>query len=191
MRRRTLLQMGGSTVTVGLAGCIARSTSTDPLVIRSSAFGDGGTLPGRFTCDGRGVSPPLTIESTPEDTTAFAVVARSTSGVFGNPVLWTCWNILRDASEIPAGIPRTATPETFSGVRQGTASDGDPGYRPVCPPKNQSTEYWVQVYALDAVLDTPAGAPNEDALDAIETQQIASDRITVRYTRTGTPTRNS
>lgn len=188
MRRRTLLQVGGTTLALGLAGCITRSRSTADLTISSSALTDGGTFPRRFSCDGRGISPPLTVESMPDATEALAVVARSTVGVLDNPSLWTCWNIPPETSEIPAGLPRTETLDALGGARQGRAGDGDPGYRPLCPPPGQPYDHWVQAYALDTDLDTAAGTANDDALEAIEGAQIASDRITASYTRTGTPT---
>lgn len=188
MRRRTLLQAGTTTLALGLAGCITRSSSTTNLAVSSSALTDGGEIPRRFTCDGRGISPPLTVESAPDATAALAVVARSTVGVLDNPAFWTCWNIPADTTEIPAALPRTETLDALGGARQGTAGDGDPGYRPLCPPRNQPYDHWVQVYALESELDTAAGTGNEDALEAIEGTQIASDRITARYTRTGTPT---
>ena len=188
MRRRTLLQTGGTALALGLAGCITQSSSGGSLATSSSALTDGGQIPRRFSCDGQGISPPLTIESTPDATAALAVVARSTVGILDNPTLWTCWNVPADTTEIPAGLPRTETLGSLGDARQGTAGDGKPGYRPLCPPPNQPYTHWVQVYALDAVLDTAAGTKNDDALEAIEGAQIASDRITASYTSTGTPT---
>jgi Raf kinase inhibitor-like YbhB/YbcL family protein len=188
MRRRTLLQTGGATLTLALAGCITRSSSTGDLTISSSALTDGGTFPPRFTCDGRGISPPLTVESAPDSTATLAVVARSTVGILDNPTLWTCWNIPADTTEIPAELPRTETLDALGGARQGTAGDREPGYRPLCPPPGQPYDHWVQAYALDTDLDTVAGLKNDDALEAIEGAQIASDRITASYTRAGTPT---
>ena len=188
MRRRTLLQASGATLALSLAGCITRSSSTGDLTISSAAFTDGGTFPRRFSCDGRGISPPLTVESTPDTTAALAVVGRSTVGVLDNPTLWTCWNIPADTAEIPAALPRTETLASLGGARQGTPGDREPGYRPLCPPPGQSYAHWVQMYALDTELDTAAGTENDDALEAIEGAQIASDRITAGYTRAGTPT---
>lgn len=187
MRRRTLLTTAG-TLALGLAGCITQSSSTGDLTISSSALTDGGEIPRRFTCDGRGISPPLTVESTPDATETLAVVARSTVGVLDNPAFWTCWNISAETTEIPAGLPRAATLDTLGGARQGMSGDGDPGYRPLCPPPDQAYDHWVQVYALDSDLDTAAGTGNEEALETIEEAGIASDRITASYTRSGTPT---
>ena len=188
MRRRTLLQTGGATLALGFAGCITRSSSTGDLTISSSALTDGGEIPRRFSCDGPGISPPLTVESKPDSTAALAVIARSTVGVLDNPLLWTCWNLPADTTEIPAELPRTETLDSLGGARQGTAGDDQPGYRPVCPPPNQPYDHWVQAYALGTELDIGAGTTNDDALEAIEGAQIASDRITASYTRTGTPT---
>ena len=188
MRRRTLLQTSGTMLGLGLAGCVAQSGSATPLAVTSTALQDGGTFPQRFTCDGAGVSPPLTVESLPDATAALAVVGRSTVGVLDNPSFWTLWNVPADTTEIPAALPRTQTLDSLGGARQGTATDGEPGYDPACPPRGQSYEHWIQVYALETELSVSAGTANDDALDAIEEAQLASTRMTVSYTRSETPT---
>lgn len=188
MRRRTHLRACGAVLALGLGGCITRSTPAGSLRVESPAFTDGGTLPQRFACDGRGISPPLTITETPEGTAALGIAARSTVGILDNPILWTCWNVPAETESIPEGLPRTETLSTLDGARQGVAGDGEPGYRPACPPPEQAYDHWVQVYALGESLSPGTGTKNDDALEAIEGAQIASERITVSYTRTGTPT---
>lgn len=181
MRRRDVLGAIGTLAAVGVAGCSARSGGA--LVASSPAFADGDELPARFTCDGEGVSPPLTIESVPEPTAALAVVGRSTVGVLNNPTLWTLWNVPPDVEAIPAALPRTPTVPELDDARQGTRPTGSVGYRPPCPPQNQQYDHWFQVYALDERLDVPGGALHEPALEAIESNAIASVRLTVTYTR--------
>jgi len=188
MRRRTLLQTTGVALGSGLTGCASESQSSGRMAVSSPALSDGGTIPSRFACDGVGVSPPLTVESTPEATATLAVVGRSTVGVLDNPTFWTLWNVPGDTEEIPEGLPRTETVDALDSARQGTAGDGEPGYKPLCPPPGQSYDHWVQVYAFDDELSLDAGTSNDDAVDTIEESQIASARITASYTRAETPT---
>jgi Raf kinase inhibitor-like YbhB/YbcL family protein len=187
MRRRTLLEMTGAALGLAMAGCITRSDDGSSLTVSSPAFEDGATIPRRFACDGRGISPPLTIDSVPTKATTLAVVGRSTVGVLDNPIFWTLWNVPAETTEIPAGLARTETVDALDGASQGTAGDGEPGYRPLCPPPEQAYDHWVQVYALDSELSVAPGTTNDDATDAIGDNQLASQRITASYTRRATP----
>jgi Raf kinase inhibitor-like YbhB/YbcL family protein len=181
MRRRDLLVGCATVFGVSVSGCAARTG--EPLVVSSPAFDDGDALPERFGCSGAGVSPPLVIESVPEPTAALAVVGRSTVGVLSNPTLWTLWNVPPETTRIPEDVPRTPTVATLGDARQGQRSTGPVGYRPPCPPRGQPYDHWFQVYALEAQLALPAGATHERAVEAIESNTLASDRLTVSYTR--------
>ncbi len=183
MRRRDVLRAGGVVLAAGLGGCGARSG--DPLVVSSPAFADGETLPRRFTCDGAGVSPPLVVDAVPEPTAALAVVGRSTIGVLDNPTLWTLWNVPASIERIPDTLARAPELDSLDGARQGATVRGEPGYRPPCPPRTQSADYWFQVYALPDPLDVAGGSAHEPAVEAIERTAIASNRLTVRYMRPG------
>ena len=47
---------------------------SDSMTITSSAFEDGGSIPGRYTCDADDVSPPLAWSGAPAGTAAFALI---------------------------------------------------------------------------------------------------------------------
>ena len=57
-----------------IAGCGGGEKPEAPLLgavrtlgIESTAFRDGGTIPRRYTCDGEGISPPLSWSGVPRD----------------------------------------------------------------------------------------------------------------------------
>ena len=196
-RRRLLAALGGGVATgglAGLAGCVQRrATGGDPLSISSPALADGGRLPDRYTCEGEGVSPPLSVESTPDPTAALAVVAEADLGVFNKPLFWVLWNLPGDTERVPEGIPRTATVPGVDGARQSSQPGTGPGYNPPCPPLGRETTLLFDVFALEESLDVEAGAPAEAAEEAVTRAQLSSTRISVTYTRpagetAGTPT---
>lgn len=178
MRRRVFLAAAGATV--GTAGCVGSSSPGRPF--RVSVPGSDGSLPTRYTCDGAGESPPITVESVPEPVTALAVTVESNRDAIIEPVHWALWNVPADRAEIPAGLPRTTTVETLGDARQGQSS-GPPGYDPPCPAPGATEEYRMQVYGLDAPLELSGGAPNDDALDAITAGAVVSQRFVRTHER--------
>ena len=187
MRRRRLLAALGGLATgglAGLAGCVQRRASGGaPLSVSSPALTDGGRLPDRYACEGGGVSPPLTVESTPDPTAALAVVAEADLGVFNKPLFWVVWNLPADTERVPEGVPRTATVASLDGARQSSQPGTEPGYDPPCPPLGRETTLLFDTFALEEPLDVEAGTPAEAAAEAVTRAQLASTRISVTYTR--------
>lgn len=167
-----------------ISGCIGKSESKKPAFVSSSpAFESGDTLPSQFTCEGTGKSPPFIVNRIPEPTKSLAITAEWSKGPINEPRFWTIWNIPPETERIPVGIPRTKRVESLGGARQGRQRGGTVGYKPPCPPSGQSYEHRFQIYALDQMLDAPAGTTNEEASEAIGSSELASNRITLTYTR--------
>ncbi len=182
--RRALLSSLGVAAVGLVAGCAGPSGEPERAFAASSpAMTDGGELPDRFTCAGDGVSPPIVVERAPEPTAAFAVAAEFDQGPLSEPIFWTLWNVPAARTEIPAALPRAATVEALDGARQGRRRGGEVGYEPPCPPAGEPIEHRFQVYALSRDLEVAGGARHDDAEEAIGDAVLASDRITVDYTR--------
>ena len=82
--------------------------------LSSSAFQNGGAIPGEFTCDGGGKSPPLSWSEPPPGTKSFALVVDDPSapnGTFGH---WGVWDIPASTRMIGSGqAPGHAVHERF------------------------------------------------------------------------------
>jgi len=179
-----VLRAIGTVVAGGTAGCSQGQTgSRRAFRVSSPALEPGGTLPVRFTCDGEGISPPLRIDRIPDPVEAVAVTAKSVGGPFDNPLFWTLWNAPAETGPIPAGLPREETVASLEGARQGTGNSPEAGYEPPCPPEGQNTEHWIQIHALGERLALESGAIHDTAEEAIRRETVASNRITVSYTR--------
>jgi len=178
----------GAGVLGSVAGCSESAEQGEPaLVVSSSALEDGGEIPVEFTCDGAGLSPPITVERVPEPTASLAVVGEYDRGVINEPVFWTLWNVPPQTDQLPAGIPRTSTVDSLSGARQGRQPGREVGYEPPCPQTGQRYTTRFQVYALGEQLAVEGGTGNDDAEEAIGNAVLASRRFTVDYERTTTP----
>src|SRR4051812_25894795 len=65
-----------STDTSGKATAVAASNKADSrgIVVTSSAFAEGGTIPTKYTCDGEDISPPVSWSNIPPDAKSIALI---------------------------------------------------------------------------------------------------------------------
>jgi len=74
--------------------------------LRSPAFGPGGDIPVKHTCDGSDVSPPLRWTDPPDGTKGFALAVNDIDSTSGISVHWLFYGIPAPLRELPEGIPR-------------------------------------------------------------------------------------
>lgn len=139
----------------------------------SSAFESSGRIPSKYTCDGAGVSPPLSITALPEGTVSLALVVDDPDAPRGTWDHWVAYDV-PVTETIPEGVPELGT--------AGTNSWGRPGYGGPCPPSG-SHRYFFTVYALDASLDLPPGATKSEVLEAIAGHVVAEATLIGLYSR--------
>lgn len=151
------------------------------LQLSSSAYGNGGAIPTRYTCAGEGLSPPLAWSGAPEGTRSFTLVLYDRDATdASNPRLpWVHWLLY----DIPANIHGLAEGEAKNppaGSRGGENSWKRSGYGSPCPPRG-SHRYALVLYALDTVLPD-LHTPNIQALEAaMRGHVLARARLTGSY----------
>jgi Raf kinase inhibitor-like YbhB/YbcL family protein len=167
------------------AACGARApdesliAAEKPLRVQSVAFGEGGSMPTRYTFDGANVSPPLSWTAGPRDTVTYALVMDD-SAAPGGFVNWVIWNI--PGAQLEEDV--RPIPVLPSGAVQGKNSSARTGYSGPQPAVGTTHTYFIRVFALDTRLDLPPSA-NRDLLDAaMRGHVIAQGRLSVRYART-------
>jgi len=142
--------------------------------LTSSAFENEGNILTEFTCDGDGVSPPLTIGEVPENTKTLALISDDPDAPAGTWVHWVVFNIPPDTMEIVKGQePR--------GV-QGKTDFGRTGYGGPCPPSGVH-RYFFKVYALDTELSLAEGSDKKDLENAMEGHILAQAELVGLYKR--------
>jgi Raf kinase inhibitor-like YbhB/YbcL family protein len=148
----------------------------------STAFDEGGMLPPRFTCDGDGVSPPLSWEDVPDGTLGFALLCEDPDAPSGLFTHWVLYNLPAGTRELAEGVPKDAV--LSIGARQGTNSFGDMGYGGACPPRgDREHRYIFKLYALDTSLGLEPGESREQLLDAVRDHVLAEAQVTGKYKR--------
>jgi len=171
---------------VVVAGCGGHDTASAPdvaaattLSVTSTAFGDGESIPVRFTCDGHEVSPPLAwVAGDGHDTSraaAWALVVDDPDAPGGTFVHWV-------VLDIPSGAHAVATGSVPSGATQAQTSAGSASYAGPCP-LSGTHHYRFTVYALSAATGLPDGAPTDDALAAIRAKADAQGTLVGTYSR--------
>jgi Raf kinase inhibitor-like YbhB/YbcL family protein len=177
---RNLLALGA------IAGCkqaepdISKGV-TMKLDITSTAFVEGQTIPKQHTGDGKDTSPPLRWSDPPEQAKSFALICDDPDAPRGTWVHWVLFNLPAEARELREGIP---TEETLdNGARQGKSDFGAIGYGGPAPPKGKPHRYYFKLYAVDVMLDLPAGATKAQLLAALKGHVLAEGQLMGLYGR--------
>ena len=150
-------------------------TTKAGLRISSQAFGNGGEIPKKFTCDGTNVSPPLRIEGVPSNTRSLALVFDDIDAPRGSYVHWILWNIGPTVTE----IKENSVPE---GAVQGMNDFKKSFYGGPCPPR-RAHKYVFIIYALDRVLDLSSRSTKKDLEQAMEGHIVSWAQLTGVYKR--------
>lgn len=184
--RRRVLAAGAALAALG--GCTADRPGAsgdglgDPPTLASPAFEDGTPIPTKHTCDGAGVSPPLTVSTVPDDAEPLALVVDDPDA--NGYVHWLLWNVPADTTEIPEDVPQTETVDALDGAAQGTNSADMLGYFPCCPPpEDDAHTYRFRLSAVGSSLDVDPGARARALRDALDGASTATATLTGTYGR--------
>ena len=148
--------------------------------IKSPAFVPGGKIPGKYTCDGMDISPPLAWTSGPEGTKTFALICDDPDAPVGTWVHWVLFNLPADIIELRENVPPER--ELESGAKQGMNDFRKIGYGGPCPPGGIH-RYYFKLYALDTEINLEAGATKSELLKAMEGHILAEGQLMGRYER--------
>ena len=148
--------------------------------ISSGAFGEGGTIPVEYTCDGSDISPPLVFSGIPDGVKSIALIMDDPDAPGGTWVHWVIYNIPAGTQQLAEGIPGERT--LNDGSRQGMMDFGSIGYGGPCPPSG-THRYFFKVYALDTVLDLQSGASKAQLENAMQGHVLAKAELMGKYAR--------
>src|SRR5688572_8394393 len=126
------------------------------LHVTSAAFGDEGTIPREYTCDGTDVNPPLEIGAIPPEAKSLALIFEDPDAPSGTWLHWLVWTI-----PITQHIHEDEIPG-----EQGMNDFGRNDYGGPCPPSG-THKYIFKVYALDHLIDLPEGSTRSQVEDAM------------------------
>jgi phosphatidylethanolamine-binding protein (PEBP) family uncharacterized protein len=154
--------------------------AADTFTLTSPGLGAGKALAARYTCDGAGISPPLSWANPPMGTKGFAIVMDHVPPDGGHHWYLLNWGIPSKTRAIPANSAKV-------GYLGGNSVNKDIGYAPPCSQGPGSKTYTITVFALSGTPNLPkksSAAVTRDALlSAISGITISKAALDVTYTR--------
>lgn len=141
--------------------------------ITSSAFQEGGTIPEKYSRNGKNMNPPLRIEGAPANAKSLALIVDDPDAPVGLFTHWLVWNIDPKTTEIAErSVPR--------GAVEGTNDYPGLGYDGPQPPSG-THRYYFKILALDRALDLRSGTKRKDLDKAMQSHIIAQGELMGRY----------
>ena len=143
--------------------------------ITSPAFAHNGKIPMKYTCDGQGISPPLTFTEIPPEAASLVLICDDPDAPGKIFVHWTAWNVDPKTTQIDEG-------QKFEGVVEGQTSFGKSGYGSPCPPSG-THRYFFKLYALDKSLDLSPQGTKMQLEQAMENHILDQSELIGLYSR--------
>lgn len=137
-------------------------------LMTSSAFKTGEPIPVKYTQQGSNVSPPLSWNTAPNGTQAFALLAEDIDGPGNLPIIthWIIFNLPPAARSLPEAVP--VADQLPDGSIQGANIRGARGYIGPSPPAGTTHRYEFTLFALDQKLNLNTGASRNETLNAMQ-----------------------
>ena len=150
----------------------SKEINVDQLLVSSSAFVNNGSIPKKYTCDGKNVNPPLIIENIPDNTKSLAIVVDDPDAPINTWVHWLVWNVQPTEKIMEGCVPGN---EGINDFRQHN-------YGGPCPPSG-THRYFFRVYALDVKLNLGAGANRHELEAAMKNHVLGYGHLVGLYSR--------
>lgn len=150
------------------------SSNSNSMKLTSTAFQPNGIIPTVYTCDGKGISPPLIFSDVPSNTQSLVLIMDDPDAPVGVWDHWVVFNIPPSVREVPEG----KNPEGIVGNN----TSGKNVYQPPCPPDREH-RYVFKLYALDTTIQLVPGVTKKEVENAMQGHIIDSGELIGRYNR--------
>ena len=144
------------------------------MTVTSQAFKNNEFIPKKYTCDGKNISPPLTIRNVPRNTKSLVLIVDDPDTSGGTFNHWIAWNISPKKHQISEG-EKGKFSEGMNGFQK-------QGYFGPCPPSGIH-RYLFKIYALDSQIDISEKSQKDLLQSLIQNHFIQSATLSGKYTR--------
>jgi Raf kinase inhibitor-like YbhB/YbcL family protein len=164
-----------------LSSCSSATSTPTPegnmsLELKSDAFANGQSIPAKYSCIGKNISPALTWNDPPAGTQSFALIMDDPDAPGGTWVHWVLYNIKPDWRSLQEDLPMTGKNIDPNAVFFGTNSSGNIRYDGPCPPSG-THRYYFKLYALDTQIGLLPGATKEKILEQMQGHILAQGEL--------------
>jgi len=149
---------------------------TSIMKLSSTAFIADGAIPSRYSCQGDGVNPALSIGQVPQSAKTLALVVDDPDAPSGTFDHWVVWNIPMSMTEIPENW------QPGAGASVGANGSGQSAWAAPCPPSG-THHYHFKLYALDQKLDLAAGSSKSELEAAMAGHIVGRAELVGTYTK--------
>jgi hypothetical protein len=147
------------------------------LTIKSSSFNQNTMMPQKYSKEGDNRSPQLSWDDAPAATKSFALIVDDPDAPGKTWVHWILFNIPSTKKELKEG----ETPkEAVIGINDFKARQYD---GPMPPQGHGKHHYRFTLYALDSMIDLPAGTTKDQLLNAMQGHILEQAQIIGLYER--------
>jgi hypothetical protein len=146
------------------------------MILTSSVFENGGTIPQKYGYKNKNLSIPLKISEIPEGTKSLALIMDDPDamGAVGKVwVHWVLWNISPNTKE----ITENSIPENSI---EGKTDFDEIGYGGPAPPDKEHT-YIFKLYALDILLDLKQGSTKVEVEESMKKHILNETRLEGKF----------
>ncbi len=150
--------------------------------LESNAFSATGTIPAKYTCDGKDTSPDLRWDEPPIGTQSLVLVVDDPDAPGGTFVHWVLYDLPPETRQLPEGV--AVGPTLEGGGIQGSSSFDLLGYGGPCPPSG-THRYFFKLYALDQPIGLESGATKAEIEAVMEGHILDQAELMGRYSRQG------
>lgn len=143
--------------------------------ISAEAFKYGDTIPDKYTCMGKDISPELSWTGIPEGTNSILLIMDDPDAPGATFVHWILFDIPATTQKLPVEVQKSKTLNDFS--RHGINDFGSIGYGGPCPPPGKPHRYYFRIYALDKMLELLPGTSMSQVDLAIKGHILAKGEL--------------
>lgn len=155
------------------------------IILKSTEFEFGGSIPEKYTADGENISPPLAWTGQPDDAISYVIICEDPDAPGNEPfVHWLIYDIPARVTSIPEGLSPDSRFVAPFPAKQGKNSFGHTGYRGPKPPVwHGPHRYLFKIRVLDSELELGPGATKQELLDAMAGKVLESGELLGLYKR--------
>ena len=163
----------------GKAETADKAVKTGMLLV-STAFNDGESIPLKYSGYGDNVSPDLEWTQAPEGTVSFVLICRDPDAPGGTFYHWVVFGLMDTMRQLPEGLGHA--PVLRFGGSQGMNSFRRVGYDGPKPPAG-THRYYFDLYALNMMWMLDQTTTADQLLERMKGHVLAKASLMGRYTR--------
>ena len=184
MRIHVLLLIVGFAIVLSACTTITPTEAvvTNQLSITSDAFASGQSIPAKYSCIGRNISPPLAWNEPPTGTQSFTLIMDDPDAPVGTWVHWVLYNISSAKRGLQEDLLITGKNIDPNAIYVGKNSSGNIGYDGPCPPSG-AHRYIFKLYALDTTINLLPGATKEQVLKEMDGHILAQGELVGTFSK--------